>query len=303
MKSSLIKGHCALLAANTMWGLMAPLGKDLLNGSVIPPLSLAALRIVGGALLFWMLTLLTPTSVMPKESIDRRDWPRLIIASLLVIAANQALIILGLSYASPVDGAVVCSTTPIFCLLLATLVFRQRMAWMKVAGVALGFAGMLMFVFGGSADASMHVDNPLLGDSLCLLAQFFGAMYLVFFSDIIQKYSPFTLMKWLFTISAVAMLPFTATDIVSIPWHELTGAMTAELIYVVLCATFLAYLLLPVGQKSVQPTAVAMYNYLQPVVAMVYSLAAGLAIMNGMSVLATALIFIGVWMVSRESKQ
>lgn len=298
-RPSFLLGHSALLASNVMWGLMAPLGKDLLNGGVLPPMSLAAVRIIAAAALFWTFSLIMPERAVSREPVKRGDWTKLCLASLLVIAANQVLIILGLSMASPVDGAIICSSTPILCVLVTAVVLRRWVGWAKAAGVAVGFAGMLLFALGGNADTSRHIANPLLGDTLCVAAQLCGALYLVLFTDILERYTPFTLMKWLFTISAVVMAPFTVGDIASLAWGELTTPMWAELLYVVVCATFLAYLLLPVGQKRVAPTTVAMYNYLQPVVAVVFSVAAGLAVLSPTTLLATLLIIGGVIVVNK----
>ena len=61
-------------------------------------------------------------------------------------------------------------------------------------------------------------------------------------------------------------------------------------------------MLIPVAQRRVDPTVIAMYNYLQPIVAVVFSVLAGLAVLNGKNVIATLLVFVGVWLVNREKK-
>ena len=299
-KKNMLVGHAALLSANVMWGLMAPLGKDLLNSGVIPSMSLAALRIIAAALLFWSVSLLVPSDIVKKEKIDSKDWWKIIVASLLVIGANQVLIILGLAMANPVDAAIICSSTPILCVLVTAVLLHRWVGWLKSLGVAIGFGGMLLFVLGGDTAASVNAPDPALGNILCIAAQLCGALYLVMFTDILQKYTPFTLMKWMFLISAVILAPFTLADIAAVEWSSLSGAMWAELAYIILCATFLAYFLLPFGQKYVAPTTVAMYNYLQPVVAVVFSIIAGLGTMNIVTAGATLLIIAGVYIVNKE---
>jgi drug/metabolite transporter (DMT)-like permease len=135
---------------------------------------------------------------------------------------------------------------------------------------------------------------------MCLAAQICGACYLVFFTDLIQKYSAFTLMKWMFLISAVAIFPFTIGGIVNVPWSEMPLGGILDTLYIVVLATCLAYLFTPIGQKHVSPTVVAIYNYLQPVVAAVISIIAGLAVVSWETALYAFLIFLGVWLVSRN---
>lgn len=293
------QGHLALLVANVSWGLMAPFLKDLLNEGVITPMALSGFRIIGGALLFWLVSLFV-TNKGAVEKVERRDILPLIMASLLVIGLNQVLIILGMSYASPVDASVVCSLTPIFTLVFGAVLMSFAITWVKVLGVIAGFGGALLFIFAGEADAAINVSNPLLGNTLCLLAQVCGALYLVCFGKLIAKYSILTLMKWMFLISAIAILPLTLGDMLSVEWSSLSLSGYFDFAFILLFGTCLAYMLIPVAQRRVDPTVIAMYNYLQPIVAVVFSVLAGLAVLNSMNMLATLLVFVGVWLVNRE---
>ncbi|MCM1079190.1 MAG: DMT family transporter [Bacteroidales bacterium] len=301
-----VKGHIALLGANIIWGLYAPLGKDLLNSQIIPPLILAGIKTAGAALLFWILwavcKFLFPSHPISTERIERKDYLKVLTASLMIIAANQIFITLGLKYASPVDGTVLCGITPFFTLLLGAVLMKQNVGWIKGIGVILGFAGMLLFVFGSNVNMEMNVSNPVLGDTLFVLSQVCGAIYLVLSGGILGKYSPFTLMKWMFLISAVLMIPLYVPEVPAIDFSLLTTEMWMELCYIIIFATFLAFLLLPIGQKHVSPTTVAMYNYLQPVVTAAYAVIFGLALLSMQTIIATALIFIGVWIVNRDNK-
>ena len=293
------QGHLALLVANVSWGLMAPFLKDLLNEGVITPMALSGFRIIGGALLFWLVSLFV-TNKGTVEKVERRDILPLIMASLLVIGLNQVLIILGMSYASPVDASVVCSLTPIFTLVFGAVLMSFAITWVKVLGVIAGFGGALLFIFAGEADAAINVSNPLLGNTLCLLAQVCGALYLVCFGKLIAKYSILTLMKWMFLISAIAILPLTLGEMLSVEWSSLSLSGYFDFAFILLFGTCLAYMLIPVAQRRVDPTVIAMYNYLQPIVAVVFSVLAGLAVLNSMNMLATLLVFVGVWLVNRE---
>ncbi|NPD80412.1 EamA family transporter [Prevotella sp. PINT] len=301
-----IKGHAALIGANVIWGLYAPLCKDLLNAQIIPPLILAGIKTAGAAALFWVLwavfRIVKPSHTISKEHIEKKDYLKILNASLMIIAANQIFITLGLKYASPVDGTVLCGITPFFTLVLGVVFLKQRVGWIKNLGAILGFAGMLLFVFGSDVNTAMHVSNPVLGDTLFVLSQVCGAIYLVFSGDILGKYSSFTLMKWMFLISAVIMLPLYVPDVMALDWTLLSTDMWIEFGYIITFATFLAFLLLPVGQKQVSPTTVAMYNYLQPVVTATYAVIFGLAQLSMQTIVATALIFVGVWIVNRDNK-
>ena len=278
---------------------MAPFLKDLLNGGIITPMALSGYRIIGGALLFWLIGMFVKPDKNACNSIERRDIAPLIIASLLVIGLNQVLIIVGMSLTSPVDASVVCSLTPIFTLIFGAILMGIAFTWNKALGVTIGLAGALIFVFTGQADAETYVSNPVLGDVACLMAQVFGALYLVCFTKLISKYSLITLMKWMFLISGIAVLPFSLPDMLAVDWSQVILMEYIDLIFIILFGTCLAYMLIPVAQRRVEPTVIAMYNYLQPVVAVVFSVIAGLATFSITNAIATAMVFVGVWIVNR----
>lgn len=294
-----LKGHLALLFANSAWGLMAPISKGLLNLGVISPLALSGVRIMGGALLFWLVSALTPATVIEKESVEKGDFIKIFFAGLLVIAANQILVVQGMSYTGPVDAAVVCSTTPIFTLILATFILRERLTSFRLGGVILGFVAVLVFSLWGEPNEALNVPNPVLGNTLCIIAQMCGATYLVVFGKLISKYSPFTMMKWMMLMSAVVVMPFTLGEIVAIDWAKLPLEGILELAYIVVLGTCLCYLMIPFAQRRLKPTVIAMYNYLQPVVATLVSVIIGMAMLDAVKVGAAVLIFVAVGMVSR----
>lgn len=291
-----------MLAANVIWGLMSPIGKEALNSPDIAPLTLTGMRIIGAALLFWFGGFILPKSIAPKETIDRKDIRALIVASLLITFANQMCVIFGMSMTSPVDATVMCSTTPFFTLILVWMLWNQRPGWAKLLGVILGFSGMLVFILSGKTDEAMNVSNPLLGDIICICSQIFGAIYMVKYAFLTRKYSPFTLMKWLFSISGILMFFISGPSIVSTAWSIIPFKVILETGYVVVFGTFIAYVFLPIGQRGLSPTSIAMYNYLQPIVAAISSIIAGLAAITLPTIVGTILIFLGVWMVNKKTE-
>ena len=86
------KGHGAMLAANCIWGLMAPVAKIVMAGSIITPLVLTDLRVFGAMVLFWVASLF-----MKPEKVEPKDMVRLFVASLLAIVFNQGLYVFGVS--------------------------------------------------------------------------------------------------------------------------------------------------------------------------------------------------------------
>lgn len=286
------RGHLAMLVANIGWGVMSPIAKAVLLSEQITPIALSAFRIGGGAILFWLFT-----PFMPKEKVERRDFWLLLLASFLIISCNQGLFIVGIGFTSPIDSAVMSSLTPVMTMILAAWVLGFPITRLKSLGVSLGLTGALLMVVAGGG--SRQATNPALGDLMCFSAQVCAALYFVFFTKLIQRYSAFTLMKWMFTFAAVTYIPLTLPWTLSTDFAAIDSTVWLEVTYIIVVATFLSFLLLPYSQRYLRPTVITMYNYLQPVMAALFTALLGVGEFGPVKIAATLLIFVGVWCVNK----
>lgn len=295
-------GLIALVVANVIWGLMAPIIKGLLNMEVMSGMTVSALRIMGGTLLFWLINFIAPAKMVKREKVQKKDWPMLMIGGIVFIVGTMALTNVGAEYTYPVDAVVCCSTTPLFTLACGAIFYYHKFpAFTKILGVMLGLFGVLIFIFTTEDNPAMHVSNPFIGDILCVISQICNAVYLVFFVEITSRYTAFTMMKWMFTFACVAIFPFTITDVIAVPWATLSSEAVFDLAYIVILASFVCYLLISLAQHSVTPTLIAMGNYIQPLTAAIASVIIGMAVFTVFNIIATVLIFIGVMLVQRNT--
>lgn len=288
-----------MLGANTMWGLMSPISKMVMAGSFVTPFVVTELRVGGAMLLFWIASLFTK-----PEHVSPRDLFSLFAASLIAIVFNQGCFILGVSLSTPGDASIITTSMPLWALVLAAIILRERITGRKILGIAAGAGGALLLILGGTQQGASSAAAPhtaVWGDLLVLLAQLCYALYIVLYKNFVNKYSLVTLMKWMFTFSFICTLPFTAGQMAEVPWAELPLQDVGGLLFIVICGTFLAYMLIVVGQKNLRPTVAGMYNYVQPLVACLVAVALGLDSFNLVKGLAVILIFGGVYLVTSSS--
>lgn len=290
-----VKAHVALLLAASMWGLMSPVGKAAMEGGV-SGLILANMRMLGGAVCFWLTAL-----VVPQEKVPRKDLILMFFASMLGIVCNQGYFTFGLSLTSPVDASIITTTMPIFTLILAAVFLREPVTRMKVGGLVLGSVGALLLIL-GTQSPSDKASN-LWGDVLCMSSQLSFACYLTVFKGLISRYSVFTLMKWMFTYAAVVFIPFSYSDAMATDFGALSFATWMQAAYVVLFGTYFAYIFVVYGQKNLRPTVVSMYNYMQPVVGSSVAVWMGLSSFGWDKALAAAMIFAGVYLVTQSKSR
>lgn len=107
-------------------------------------------------------------------------------------------------------------------------------------------------------------------------------------------------MKWMFTFAAITYVPCTIPVADRDDFAAVPAAIWMQIGYIVVFATFIAYLLIPYSQRYLKPTVMSMYNYFQPAASALLATLWGVGEFGPLKILATALIFVGVWFVTRS---
>ena len=285
-----------MLCAGTCWGLMAPIGKDaMLNG--IDGIDLVSFRVLGGALLFWLTSLFTK-----KEHVPVKDILLLGCAGLFALVFNQCSYTIGLNLTSPSNSSIMTTSMPIFAMVLSFFILKEPITWQKAGGVLLGCAGAVIIITTSATAGNAKVGN-IWGDLLCMSAQLSFALYLSLFKPLIQKYSLFTVNKWMFTWATLIIWPFTFGHVSSIDFASVPMSTWWETGFVVFFGTYISYICMMVGQQTLRPTVVSVYNYMQPLVSVSVSVAVSLAVFKTSQALAAILVFSGVWFVVKSKSK
>lgn len=288
--------HLCMLCAGTCWGLMAPIGKDaMLNG--IDGIDLVSFRVLGGALLFWLTSLFTK-----KEHVPVKDILLLGCAGLFALVFNQCSYTIGLNLTSPSNSSIMTTSMPIFAMVLSFFILKEPITWQKAGGVLLGCAGAVIIITTSATAGNAKVGN-IWGDLLCMSAQLSFALYLSLFKPLVQKYSLFTVNKWMFTWATLLIWPFTLGHVSSIDFASVPISTWWETGFVVFFGTYISYICMMVGQQTLRPTVVSVYNYMQPLVSVSVSVAASLAVFKTSQALAAILVFSGVWFVVKSKSK
>lgn len=285
--------HLALLLANILWGLNYPFDK-LVIPHYISPLAMASLAIFAAAIL-------SQLADMPKhrERVDRGDILPLIVAGLLMSFCRKFFLLKGISMTTPIDASIITTMTPIIVLSLSLITRKEHFTPLKVSGMFVGFLGaVLLILFSTKSEATMK--SQINGDVLVFICALSTSLYIVLFKDLIVKYRPLTLLRWLYGTSAIVILPFTFKAVVSVDYGALLHSAPLPFLYILLVPAFIPNLILANGLKYVTPSVSSMYNYLQPVVAAVGALIIGVDKLRWQSVVAAIVIFVAVGMVRRS---
>jgi len=268
----------------------------MLMPEVIHPMALTFLRFSGGLVLFWLASFF-----MKSEKVSSKDKFLLAVASFFALVLNQIPFFYGLSLTSPIDASIVVTMLPIATMLLSAIILREPITQLKVIGVLVGASGALLVVF--SSHQVEGGQGNMLGNLIVFLAVISFGLYLTLFKNLISRYHPVTVMKWMFLFATVFGLPFCYKAVAATDVTLFSSTDWLSIGFVVVFATFFGYLLIPIGQKTLRPTTLSMYNYMQPVVASLVAIVWGIDKFGYQQALAGLLVFAGVYIVTQSKSR
>lgn len=286
-------GHFACFTAYLIFGLNIIVCKDLTSSGAISPIALFTLRSLGAGSLFWIISLF-----MPKQRVEQCDYVKIFAASVLGFFLTQMFFLMAISRITPMDCSIITSLSPVYTMFIAAYALKEPLTAQKIGGVVLSLCGIIYLILNSVTSSSAVAQTTPLGVLLMIGNSLCFSLYLGIFKPTIAKYSVVTFMKWTFLFASLLALPFSAKEIITLDFAALPKQHIAELAFLIICATFITYFLIPVGQKILRPTLVSMYSYVQPIVAIVVSIYVGMDTLSWQKVLAAVTVFAGVAIVS-----
>ena len=286
--------HLSLLAANIFYGLNYSIAKAVMPDH-IKPFALVSLRSISAASLFWMTSLF-----IPKEPVNRKDLLYLFGCSFFGVVINQTLFLVGLDMTTPINSSIILSTNPIFAFVFAALILRERITFLKGIGLAIGLSGVLLLILqNGTPDLG---SSTFLGNVYTLVNTISWAFYTVVIKRMLEKYHPVTVMKWTFLCGMLTNIPVGYYQWSTMDWSSIPVKAWLEIGFVIVFATYLGYLLITFGLRRLSPTIVSTYTYMQPIIAAYLATLMGQDHIDVVMIVATLLIFSGVFVVSIQRK-
>lgn len=288
-------GHLACAAAYVIFGINVVVCRDIATDGGVEPIVLFAMRALVAGGLFWIVSLF-----MPKERVPWQDLLRLAGAGILGLFLPQLTFLHAIAHTTPVDLSVMSTTTPIFTMFVAAIFLKEPITWKKALGVALSFGGILWLILQSTFGGNGASETEPVGIAYCFANYIVFALYLGTCRNLIARYSVVTSMKWMFLVSFVIAVPFALPHLPTTDFAAVPGYVWWEIGFMIIFSTFIAYYLVPVGQKRIRPTLVSMYGYLQPIIAIAVAIWTGMDRLTVTKVVAAVLVFTGVWVVNRS---
>ena len=292
------KRYLALIAAflaTSIYGINHTVAKEVMP-IYIGSSGFIMLRLLGATLIFWLISLFTP-----KEKIEKKDFLKILLASILGMCINMLAFFRDLELSTPINSGIIITLSPVLVLILSYFFLKEKVTLKKIIGILIGFSGAVFLIL-NSSKTGINAPNIPLGNSFFLLNASAYAGYLIVIKPLTSKYNIFTLMKWLFLIGLVLSTPITFNQFIEVNWTELPWFAIWRMAYVVIGTTFLTYLFNIYALKTLSPTTVGSFIYLQPIITIGFALITGNDVLDTTKLFSCLLVFIGIYLVSIRNR-
>jgi drug/metabolite transporter (DMT)-like permease len=266
-----------------------------ISPALVGPYGLNVLRVGVSLILFWLIWTLGKT----HYGIKKQHIGRFILCGLTGVAINQMLFIKGLTLTSTIHASLLMLCTPLLITLFAFWILKEKITVAKSAGLALGIGGAVLLIV--SKDTSGTTASSLNGDILIILNAIAYTLYFILVKPLMQAYPPVHVVRWVFTIGFVLILPFGWAQFTAVHWQSFEWTHLASLFFIVIAGTFLAYYFNVYGILHLGAGITGSYIYTQPVFAVMIATLFVHEHFTLQKILAGVLIFAGVYLVSKKT--
>ena len=283
-----LRPHLALITVQILFGAWPIFGKIALRS--MSATSLVACRLVGAAVIFALLRRrFTVLFHMP-----RRDFFLLVLCSLTGVVGNQLLYVKGLSLTTVINTALLTTSVPVFVLFVSILFGYDRLSLKRLLGIVLAAAGVVYLINPARAQLTPQTSA---GNLLIACNSLLYAVYIVISKRLFERYGALDVITWIFLVSAVLTLPFGIYSLRQDNLAAITWSTWVIIGVIIILPTVGAYYLNAWALTQVSPSTVAVYIYLQPLVAFAFAPLLLGEQWNSRTLIATILIFAGVGVV------
>lgn len=225
--------------------------------------------------------------------IDREDRAKVALVALIWVAIPFTLFPIAQQWIDSAVAGMLNGATPIFTAMLATVLLRSLPGPLQIAGLAIGFAGILAIALPSAGSGT----TAAIGVALVVLATVCYAVSLNIITPLQQKYGSLPLMARVLVSATVMVTPFGLFGLgdSSFAWPSLLAVASIGIL-----GTGLAFVLMGTLTGSVGATRASFVTYLIPVIAMLLGVIFRNEVLSPVAVSGVLLVIVGALLASRR---
>ena len=286
----LARAYGSAVAATLLWSSNVVAVKFALLELPAFPTGLLRITLAAATLALWHAFQRKPFSIRAGE---RWLFAQLGVAG---IAWSFLFFTLALSYTSVAHAVFIGALVPAAVLLLARLEGQERFTLLKLAGMGISLAGVLLL----SLDQAGGMGASWKGDLLAIAGLWCFSFLTVRSKRAAAFYDSMSLNTYTFVIAAIFCLPFLVWQAPNIAWSRITWVGWLSLLYSATLGSAGAYLAYYYSLRTLTASQVAAFQYVQPVLSTAFGVLFLAESWGAKFTVGAALILAGVFLAERR---
>jgi drug/metabolite transporter (DMT)-like permease len=283
--------YAALFGVQVFFGSLPVIGKVVL--AVIPSAALVGFRVGITAIVLFIFQRTRGNLRLAR----RDDYRRLGVLSLFGVTFNQLLFVGGLSLTKASNTSLLAVTIPIFTLAVGSAIGGEKLHVRKIIGILVAAVGVLFLIDPRSASFS---SQTTIGDLMIILNSLSYGIYVATSKEVVTRNGALRSITWIFIFASLICVPVGLISLRSVDVPEVDAVIWLLIGYIGVFATAAPYLLNAWALARVNPSTVAVFVYLQPLIGFIMAvifLGERTDLKFGIAAL---LVFCGVYLTTRS---
>lgn len=202
-------------------------------------------------------------------SFEWRDWWRFALLGLVNMPLNQFLFVAGLRFTTAPNAALAFALSPVFVLVFASVLLRERLRWQAIVGIALAVIGAVIVAL--QRGASLRTD-VVVGNVMELAASCAWSFYTVWGRPLVQRYGAVTATAFGMLWGLGLFVPIAAAVPGGLlPPNAISLRQWSEIAYLGIVTSGVGWALWYVLLRQMEASRLAVFNNLQPVLTVILS--------------------------------
>ena len=282
----------ALLGVQAFFGSLPVIAKVVL--AVLPAVSLVGIRVGITALVLFLIQLYRRRIWLQEKS----DYVRLAVLSLFGVVFNQLLCVGGLSLTKAANTSLLAVTIPIFTLIVGAIVGTEPLKRAKIVGIILAAVGVVLLIDPRAASFS---SQTTIGDIMIIINSLSYGIYVATSKNVITRNGAFRSMMWVFIFASMVCVPLGIVSFSTVEIARVEPEIWLLCVYIAVLATAVPYFLNAWALARVDPSTVAVFVYLQPLIGFALAVIFLGETLDFRFIIAALLVFGGVFLTTRKS--
>jgi drug/metabolite transporter (DMT)-like permease len=210
-------------------------------------------------------------AVAPKKfsKLHKKDLIPLFLLGFLGVVVYHLGLNYGEQYMSPSAASLIIATIPVFTIIFATIILKEKITKKIVVGIPLSLSGVIIISFTGTSGNPLEISYISAAFAV-LISAFVGAGYTIAGKKLLQRYSALSLTVYAFLFGSLGLLPFLSSSLVT-EVAAMTWKGWGAVLFLAVLPTVVGYVLWYVALEKRTASEISVFLYFIPVLSTIIS--------------------------------